>query len=143
MISMPELIERSPATPGYNCIAFAANEDFRWWWPIPENLYYWPANTPKEETLEAFVKAFETLGYVVCDNDNLEHRFEKVAIYVDELGKPTHAARQLRNGKWISKLGNHIDVEHELNCLREYVQNIDGTDYGTVAVVLKRQFPET
>jgi hypothetical protein len=140
---MSELVERSPATPEYNCIAFAANEDFRWWWPIPVGSYYWPEKVPREENLEAFVKAFETLGYVVCHNDNVEHRFEKVAIYVDELGRPKHAARQLRNGKWISKLGNYIDVEHELNCLREYVLNIGGTDYGTVALVLKREFTET
>lgn len=140
---MSEVVERSPATPEYNCIAFAANEDFRWWWPIPEDSYYWPENVPREENLEAFVKAFETLGYVACDNDNFENGFEKVAVYVDESGKPKHAARQLRNGKWISKLGNYIDVEHELDCLREYLLNVGGTDYGTVAVVLKREFTET
>lgn len=139
---MAEVVERSPATPEYNCIAFAANEDFRWWWPIPQDSYYWPENVPREENLEAFVKAFETLGYLVCDNDNLERGFEKVAIYVDDLGKPKHAARQLRNGKWISKLGNYIDVEHELDCLREYLLNVGGTDYGTVAVVLKRELIE-
>jgi hypothetical protein len=141
-MSMSEVVERSPATPEYNCIAFAANEDFRWWWPIPEDSYYWPENVPREENLEAFVKAFETLGYLVCDNDNLEHGFEKVAIYVDDLGKPKHAARQLRNGKWISKLGKYIDVEHKLDCLREYLLNLGGTDYGTVAVVLKRELAE-
>lgn len=139
---MSEIILKSPATPEYNCIAWAANEDFRWWWPIPEDLYYWPENAPKEETLEAFVKAFDTLGYVACDNDNLENGFEKVAAYVDTSGKPTHAAKQLRNGKWTSKLGKYIDVEHELNCLREYVLNIDRTDYGNVAVVLKRRIDE-
>jgi hypothetical protein len=59
---MSEIIVKSPESPEYNCIAFAANEDFGWWWPIPESLYYWPENTPREETLEAFVRAFETLG---------------------------------------------------------------------------------
>jgi hypothetical protein len=140
---MSEIIVRSPATPEYNCIAWAANEDFRWWWPIPEDLYYWPENAPKEETLEAFVKAFETLGYVACENENLENGFEKVTIYVDKSGRPTHAAKQLIDGKWTSKLGPYIDIEHELNCLREYVLNIDGTDYGTVAAVLKRELAET
>jgi hypothetical protein len=140
---MSEVVVISPATSEYNCIAFAANEDFRWWWPIPEDLYYWPANTPRDETLEAFVKAFETLGYVACDNDNVEHGFEKVAVYADKSGKPTHAAKQSRNGKWTSKLGSSVDVEHELNCLREYVLDIDRTDYGTVAVVLKRKIDET
>ncbi len=141
---MSEIIVKSPASPEYNCIAWAANEDFRWWWPIPEDLYYWPENAPKEETLEAFVKAFETLGYVACDNDNLENGFEKVAVYVDKLGIPRHVAKQLRNGKWTSKLGRCIDVEHELNCLREYVLSIDKTeDYGTVAAILKRELDET
>ena len=30
----------------------------------------------------------------------LEPGFEKIALYADNSGKPTHAARQLDNGRW-------------------------------------------
>ena len=42
---------------------------------------------------------------------SLEIGFEKVAIYSDAHG-PQHVARQLPDGKWTSKLGQQVDVEH-------------------------------
>src|SRR5262245_58256884 len=101
----------SPATPTYNCIAFAAGRDDRWWWPGP--FSYWPAGVPKDETLEAFVLAFGTLGYTVCDDGLPEVGFEKVAIYADRYGTPTHMARQLNTGIWVSKCGELEDIEHD------------------------------
>jgi hypothetical protein len=74
------------------------------------------------------------MGYEECATDELEPGFEKVVIYMDEDGFPTHAARQLENGNWTSKLGGWEDIEHtSLSCL-------EGTDlaYGTVAVILRR-----
>ncbi|HLY25173.1 MAG TPA: hypothetical protein VKQ72_02465 [Aggregatilineales bacterium] len=107
----------SPRTPEYNCIAFAAGETHRWWWPIGA---YWPDNLPRLESVDGFVLAFETLGYVVCESGNLESGFEKIAIY-EKSGKPTHMARQLSSGKWVSKCGNLEDIEHEtLELLDEY-----------------------
>ena len=32
----------SPADDGYNCIAWAATETDRWWWPDPFGAGYWP-----------------------------------------------------------------------------------------------------
>ena len=75
-------------------------------------FYYWPQGSPLEETLAAFVRAFATLGFIPCNDDTLEPGFEKIAIYVNSQGKPTHAARQLHNGRWSSKLGNEVDIEH-------------------------------
>jgi hypothetical protein len=46
-------------------------------------------------------------------------------------GEPTHAARQLPNGKWTSKLGRWQDIEHELD-------GLVGEMYGTVKQILKR-----
>lgn len=37
----------------YNCFAWAAGEDDRWWQPIPGEQFYWPDGVPQEETLEA------------------------------------------------------------------------------------------
>ena len=120
----------SPATAEYNCIAWAAGDTARWWWPNPL-FSYWPQGTPVEETLAAFIHAFATLGFVPCDADTVEPGFEKIALYVNSQGKPTHAARQLPNGKWSSKLGREIDIEHSLI-------GLTNSEYGSVAQVLKR-----
>ncbi|NET26084.1 hypothetical protein [Okeania sp. SIO1I7] len=45
--------------------------------------------------------------------------------------RPTHAVRQLANGKWASKLGWLEDIEHELDAL-------NGDRYGVVGQILKR-----
>jgi len=121
----------SPSTPEYNCIAWAAGDTERWWWPLAGSFAYWPSNVPVQETLDAFIKAFGTLGFIPCENKNIEHGLEKIAMYVDDTGKPTHAARQLPNGRRTSKLGQGQDIEHELD-------GLTGPLYGTVAQVLKR-----
>ncbi len=119
----------SPQASEYNCIAWAASEDDRWWWPSQDS--YWPKNVPVQETLEAFIKAYETVGYETCDNPKLEMGVEKIAIYVNDNGKPSHASRQLQSGKWTSKLGNLEDIEHTL-------AGLEGSSYGTVTQFMKR-----
>src|SRR4051794_35713778 len=84
----------STATFQYNCVAWAAGETTRWWWPIV-GLYYWPSGTPSDETIESFVAAFATLGFVTCESDDVEKGTEKVALYATAAGTPTHMARQL------------------------------------------------
>ena len=69
----------SRSTRSYNCIAWAAGDKSRWWWP--EGPYYWPVGAPREKTLSAFLAAFRTLGYEECETDELEGQIEKVAIY--------------------------------------------------------------
>jgi hypothetical protein len=101
----------------------------RWWWPRSRQGY-WPPWALNEVTLEAFVGAFEGLGYSICAHGLQEPAIEKVALYVLG-GKPTHAARQLLTGRWTSKLGESYDIDHTAGCL-------DGPAYGTVAVCLKR-----
>jgi len=127
----------SPRSKIYNCIAWAAGDNRNFWWPIGGT---WPHNVPREESLEAFIQAYNTRGYQICDNESLEENFEKIAIYTDENNIPKHAAKQLPTGRWSSKLGRGVDVEHELHNLRQYVLNItaDNTDYGTVSVILKK-----
>ena len=118
----------SPSTPNYNCIAWAAGETRRFWWPHAQA--YWPPGVPRELTIDAFVRAFATLGYFPCDTTKNEAGIEKVALYAigDE---PQHAARQLESGTWTSKLGNHVDVEHPLDA-------VAGDQYGRVVGVLQR-----
>src|SRR5262249_2669542 len=107
----------SAPTNRYNCIAWAANDVAQWWWPVGEARYFWPAGVRREETISAFEAAFATLGFQVCDSGEPEAGSEKVAVFADPQGVPTHAARQLPGGRWTSKLGEADDIDHELTDL--------------------------
>jgi hypothetical protein len=128
----------SPVDDAYNCIAWAAGDTTQPWWPdkaeAPDSAY-WPPGVPRVETLEAFRDAFSMLGYVVCNDDRLEAGHEKIALFA-LLGAPKHAARQLPNGRWTSKLGESEDIEHALH-------DLTGTVYGSVVMVLKRPLPKS
>ena len=120
----------------YNCIAFAADKDDDWWWPDQHGDGFWPDGVPREEKMEAFIKVFETEGYAVCPDGNLEQDYEKIAIYEKD-GKPTHATKQTPDGKWKSKLGPWEDVEH--NTIRA-VETWAGVGiYGKVGVYMRRR----
>ena len=120
----------SPALRYYNCIAWAAGDSQTWWWPDADEVGYWPPGVPRHETIEAFIEAYRGLGFELCQDADLEDGFEKVTIYALR-GLPTHAARQLANGNWSSKLGVQEDIEHEREAL-------DGPVYGAPVVVLRR-----
>ena len=123
-----DFTETSPADTTYNCIAWAAGDSANWWWP---QLYYWPPGMSKETTVEAFIAAYGTVGYEPCEDETLEEGFEKVAIYVNVLGRPTHAALQLPDGNWTSKLGVGPDGTHPtLQTLRVL--------YGGIGAVVRR-----
>lgn len=120
----------SPQDVQYNCIAWAAGEDDVWWWPDSMYNAHWPDSASRQETIEAFIQAFSTKGYSLCKDGRLEQGFEKIALYaLNE--KPTHAARQLPNGNWTSKLGTNHDINHTIDAL-------DGPVYGSVVMYLKR-----
>jgi hypothetical protein len=103
----------SPPDPKYNCLAWAAGDTANWWWP-GLGKEHWPPGIPRERTLDAFQQAFALLGYAVCDGEEPEAGFERVALFADDSGKPTHAARQQPDGSWTSKLGKKEDIEHRL-----------------------------
>lgn len=122
----------SPRARSYNCIGFAANDEENWWWPEGDApTIYWPPGVPRELTLDAFAAVFVTLGCTIGGGDSHEPGIEKVALFADAAGTPTHAARHLASGRWASKLGEAEDIEHELRAL-------EGEIYGTVALILKR-----
>lgn len=124
----------SPRTYDYNCFAWAAEENDRWWSPVSSDDYYWPEGAPTQLTVEAFIEAYRLFGYEPCDRSDLELGFQKIAIYTNANGEPSHAARQLPNGLWTSKLGDWEDIEHELD-------GITGDMYGFVKQILKRPMP--
>lgn len=124
----------SPDTIDYNCVAWAAEDTENWWWPDSQNIHYWPPGVPREETLEAFQAAYQTLGYEVCQDYDLEEGFQKIAIYTDRNKRPKHVARQTLNGKWTSKLGQDEDIEHN------NLQGLTGyPGYGEVACIMKKR----
>ena len=123
----------SPATTDYNCIAWAAQDIDVWWWPDPLQLYYWPPDIPRDVTLDSFIKAYESRGYSRCQSSNYEAGWDKIALYVDANGTPTHAARQLKTGYWTSKLGTLEDIEHKT------LESLNGNQYGSVSVIMRRR----
>src|ERR1041384_2554927 len=116
----------SPRDQRYNCVAWAAGDVTRWWWPAESPFAYWPPGTGREESVDSFIQAFAILGYERALSGDLEPQFEKVAIFASNDGVPTHMARQLGDGTWTSKLGSLEDIQHqELSAL-------EGAEYGTV-----------
>jgi hypothetical protein len=117
----------SEPTPSYNCIAWAAGVNDQFWWP---GATMWPKNAKKKVTREAFVQAFATRGFAPCEHPDPEEGFEKIALYERD-GEPTHAARQLPDGRWSSKLGQAHDIAHSIEAL-------NGDQYGEPVLYLKR-----
>jgi hypothetical protein len=126
--------ETSPSGWEYNCIAWAVGITDAWWWPTPGR--YWPAEVPREETLAAFLTMISLFGYSVGASEALEPDLEKVALYATDQ-RPAHAARQLPNGMWTSKLGPSIDIEHTTP------DAVAGGVYGEVVAILSRPRPGT
>jgi hypothetical protein len=71
----------SPTSRAYNCFAWAAGEDDRWWNPLePQNPYYWVDGVPAELTIAAFIRAYGTLGFGPCEDAGVEVGFEKIVL---------------------------------------------------------------
>lgn len=121
----------SPDADYNNCIAWAVHDDSRWWEPSGRIEHYWPSGVPMDYTAAALLAAYQSLGFEGCDNRNVEEGYEKVAIYATSDGAYAHAARQLTDGRWTSKLGNWQDIEHDT------LEALEGTFYGTVRFVLR------
>lgn len=133
-VTSPETVDYR--YPIYNCVAFAADDQNQWWWPDQHGEGFWPAGVKREVARDAFIQAYGTIGYAVCDSGEVEVGYEKIAIY-EKNGVPTHAAKQLGDGRWKSKLGHWEDIEHKTV---QAVQTFNGIGlYGEVAFYMKRK----
>jgi hypothetical protein len=123
----------SQAVISYNCIAWAAEDDTRYWWPgvspDPTRPYYWPGK--HECTIDAFVEAFGTLGYKTCRGSGFDPQYQKVALYAIN-DEPTHMARQIDAKLWTSKLGDLEDISHAL-------KGLDGKYYGMPVLFMRKE----
>jgi len=99
--------------------------------------YYWPEGVERKVTVRTFEQVFGMHGYKVCENGVLEDGIEKIALYAksdpDGCVRPTHAARQLPDGRWTSKLGCLEDVIHE------DTNGVSGPSYGDVICYFYRR----
>jgi hypothetical protein len=119
----------SDPTPEYNCIAWAAGDTEHWWQPG----VYWPASVEGEGYgIATLVQLFQSLNFVDCQKrSDFESGFEKVALYGAGIFY-THAAKQAASGKWSSKLGRDVDIEHDTP------EDVAGGVYGEVLAIMKR-----
>lgn len=124
----------SPEDDSYNCIAWAAEDTSLKWWPLdlPTTGAYWPSEVAPEDSVDGFVAGFGVLGYERCAGGGLEPGFQKLVLYVDANGNPSHMARQLPSGAWASKLGDLEDIEHPTP------EDLCGKEYGRVECFLRR-----
>jgi hypothetical protein len=125
----------SPVDPSYNCIAWAAGSSSQWWQPIAVAPYFWPLGLPRGDySIANYVDAFRSIGYELCADGELEGGSEKIVLYGGrDQGSCTHAARQLNDGRWASKLGPDIDIEHQA------ADSLTGPLYGRVEVYMSRE----
>jgi hypothetical protein len=126
----------SPFDSSYNCIAWAAGDQDRKWWPVGPRAY-WPHGAIKGANLEAFQSAFATLRYKKCDDGKHESGIEKI-VFFQKNGEITHAARQLPNGTWTSKMGEGTDILHHTPEALEDPE--DDAWYGMVIGYMSRTF---
>ena len=82
-------------------------------------------------TIDSVIELFRGVGYEPCNDGSLETGNEKIAIYAMN-SEPTHAARQLPNGQWTSKLGQYEDIVHSTP---EELQGDNKYSYGRVGFV--------
>src|SRR5262249_42088727 len=133
----------SPLDRNYQCIAWAACDVTRKWWPVdapPE--CYWPPGVPFDDSVECFVQAFATLGYHACSSSDFQFGYQKVAIYANSLRQVKHMARQeLFGGGWLSKMGEAEDIFHRhLRDIQGSTSPLALSSYGEVVQILRRNW---
>ena len=116
----------------YNCIAYAVGETDRWWSHVVDTDYYWPEHASATPSVQSLTEVFAGLGYELCEDAGNEAGFSKVALYADSAGDWTHAAVQLNDGQWSSKLGVHEDISHRTP------ESLESELYGVVNCYMRR-----
>jgi hypothetical protein len=119
----------------FNCIAWAAGHSAKWWDPNdpeqPEVEHFRPANVPRDYKVTSVVMAYESVGFIRCADGSSEDGVEKIGINADG-EEYLHAARQLDNGTWTSKMGRGVVIQHDAP------ENLVGPGYGQGTVFMKR-----
>lgn len=123
-----------PESEQYNCIAWAAGDETRWWHPFAARDVgprcaahglsahcFWPRRADDAHEMTNYLFAFERLGYRVCTRsfdpvvDPVANaaEIERIALYQHQNDPGcSHAARQLPSGVWTSKVNDLAGVAH-------------------------------
>ena len=120
----------SRETGDYNCIGWAVGDSTKFYWPGPSEFFFWPNEIPRNESLETFQLFFNSLVTKSVPTASWKRAFKK-SRFLKKNGLPTHAARQLADGFWTSKLDVLEDVKHSLGA-------ISGGFYGEIALFLRK-----
>lgn len=124
---------RQFVTPNYNCCAWALHRKDKWLQHSKGFLEEISLDIDKiDDSVNTYIHIYSFYGFEVCANGVLEDNFEKIVLYEKNGQRFSHVARQLKNGKWTSKLGGLEDIEH----LTPYTLN--GVVYGQPKVFMKR-----
>ena len=118
-----------PPSSVYNCIAYAAGDTSQWWAHLPNR--YWPSHATRSNGIASLREVFAGMGFEQCDDSRVEGGYQKVALY-EEHGIWAHAAVQLPNGAWRSKMGRGPVIEHRSP------ESLAGGDYGDPTVFMRR-----
>ena len=118
----------------YNCIAYAAGDTSKRW--DPNGNYYWPPYATRDSRIESLKEVLAGLGYEPCDDSYLEDGYQKVALY-EVQGEAKHAAVQMSNGRWRSKMGQGPVVEHRSP------ESLSGGMYGDATITMRRAVSAT
>ena len=122
----------------YNAVAFAVGNLTRnWnWMPYPTGGYYWPPDIKGDDEISHWTQVFIIHGYSICEKGDFEDGVEKIALYIDPDGTPTHVAKQdVPSKKWISKLGGGYDILHDAF---ELLEGYEEHEYGTAVRFMAR-----
>jgi hypothetical protein len=110
----------SDETDRNNCAAWAHGDSALWMQPPAEPWHYWPRGAPLTFDSDSFIRAYELLGWELCDDALPELGYKKLAIYEHPNGEFAHAAQLNRDGSCSSKLGDWEDIRHDtLDVLEE------------------------
>jgi hypothetical protein len=116
----------------YNCISHTLNINNDISWPF-DNNNYWPVS--RDLTKESFDKFYEFHGFEKMNllDFSYEPKYIKVALYTNK-GIPTHAAIQVDEFFWESKIGELGIIKHDLFEIEDNV-------YGEVTQIYRKLKP--
>jgi hypothetical protein len=126
-----ELIPNSESME-YNCISHTLNINNDISWPF-DNNNYWPVS--RDLTKESFDKFYEFHGFEKMNllDFSYDPKYIKVALYTNK-GIPTHAAIQVDEFFWESKIGELGIIKHDLFEIEDNV-------YGEVTQIYRKLKP--
>lgn len=133
----------SPATPCYNCIAWAMGYIDRWVDTDDKVGHWWPTGVEKSLKPAALIQAFEAVGYIEADDYKPEDNYHKVILYKNiEKDIWTHASLVVTAFVEHSKFGSAWDGEHSHNVLNSTTPDSYGVPYAYMKRPQRRPLPE-